>query len=970
MIADGPTDIIGAPGAQVYMNAAMGAEGELITRPFFNSRLFPDTAETDFSCLMRQTSFNYSLLSEGVLKRQLGLAHATPTNQSQAYLFLSMAIYLFSNNLVEMTCLADSYFALFAKLDTVFELVSQEVFQALLQSRLASIRVAGEKLLLVAGRCKQVRFFRILIDFGFADGWIDGLSWRGPDYLWCAASMGLEDVVQRLLTKGCRPDQRLVSINGYRLSRPQSVIDAAIENHHFECGQILLRYCDVNRPLQTPWNFLEDKEPRCLTTFQSFILHLSTASPTDSNQSWIRGLQMMLNAGANPDEPFTWQMEPEPGSGRKDASVMTRYFRQILPSRPANHRSKGWPSILDYLFYFNRPVFDQFSHYSQSFKSQVTRAGVLLALEKGNLDHYLELKKSSRNNEDVKELLQTILAEQFILRRYMSDKFDFTCKKTPPKPTDLDLVHALLDLGINFESGVTFEIRETIYDIINYFSGDLGLPPGTDWHCDKVTFLLHAVTSAYPLAADLESECHAVQLLIDRGAVVTSWDLEQAARRKGTRLLKLLLAHISYIATNGTRALAIAAKLNNIEAVGLLLDSGVDVNSEFDVQKPKMRELSILAYTLFHWAGPQDDSSQMTNILLARGAILRVSQAETHVSDLLSQLFYYSTACESPSSYKMACFLVDNGLQHGDPYILSASMLERCVSSSSRFRHLERPRRALFKYLLRKGALVRPGSPLTAWILADGETSIVQELLKKGADKNSYNTEHELWVLTPLQAAAMACDEETVLLLLRVGANVNAPARGKQGRTALQAICSFGAKTQQEETGKRRIIQSLLDHGADVNAAPARKYGVTALQIAAHEGDLAIVILLLRHGADPNAPLCQLGFLFSGPNWGHMEEGNALDLAAREGRLDMVKLLLNANALSFKRGESGYDEAIELAEKNGHIVVADLIRQHAAQGASDEDLRNPYFSQPPRDWREYNYESDDDSDLDDDSESD
>lgn len=44
--------------------------------------------------------------------------------------------------------------------------------------------------------------------------------------------------------------------------------------------------------------------------------------------------------------------------------------------------------------------------------------------------------------------------------------------------------------------------------------------------------------------------------------------------------------------------------------------------------------------------------------------------------------------------------------------------------------------------------------------------------------------------------------------------------------------------------------------------------------------------------------------------------------------MDLVKLLLNFNALSDYRGMTGYDGAIELAEEKGHLTVVGLIRQH------------------------------------------
>jgi ankyrin repeat protein len=50
--------------------------------------------------------------------------------------------------------------------------------------------------------------------------------------------------------------------------------------------------------------------------------------------------------------------------------------------------------------------------------------------------------------------------------------------------------------------------------------------------------------------------------------------------------------------------------------------------------------------------------------------------------------------------------------------------------------------------------------------------------------------------------------------------------------------------------GHLEIVKLLLEHGADVNAKTAYE---TALHLAAGEGHLEIVKLLLEHGADVNA---------------------------------------------------------------------------------------------------------------------
>lgn len=304
----------------------------------------------------------------------------------------------------------------------------------------------------------------------------------------------------------------------------------------------------------------------------------------------------------------------------------------------------------------------------------------------------------------------------------------------------------------------------------------------------------------------------------------------------------------------------------------------------------------------------------------------------------------------------MTQYIVRDIIRPQNLSVLPASLLEACGWHSSRFTKIFKNSDYLqiFEYLFKKGALLQPGSPLATWIHIGGGTRLVQDMLDAGAEINSF-TCHKIGDSgrsSPLQAAAKRCDEELVLLLLKQGADVNAHARGKRGRTALQASCNFEDLTPDKQVRKRKTIQLLLDYGADVNAPPARVEGWTALQAVAWTGDLEAAILLLRHGADVNAPPC----------WRLCE--NALDLAARYGHIDMVKLLLNANALSHHRGRTGYDSAIHNANSMGHSAVAELIRQHTRDNKRCTDLTNPHLAQPKRDWHEYGYITDsDDEDI-------
>lgn len=294
----------------------------------------------------------------------------------------------------------------------------------------------------------------------------------------------------------------------------------------------------------------------------------------------------------------------------------------------------------------------------------------------------------------------------------------------------------------------------------------------------------------------------------------------------------------------------------------------------------------------------------------------------------------------------MVQYIIDMGFDLSDPSFTSARLLEACGFQPHIDDYAERIQ--VFKLLFRNGAPLRPGATLAAWVGLGGGAELVKEMVRRGVDIDAYQVGISHF-RTALQVAAEYCDEEVVVLLLQEGADVNARARGPQGMTALQGICGYWPESPAERAQQMSIINLLLAHGAHVNAAPARKSGYTALQAAAENGNLEAAMLLLSCDtpADVNMPPCQF------PEFEAFDEyHNALDMAVRGGRLDMVKLLLNHNALSSYPGDTGYDGAIQTAEERKFLAIADLIREHAAT-VSVSNERRANLSQPQRDWREY-----------------
>ncbi|KAE9364186.1 ankyrin [Stipitochalara longipes BDJ] len=176
---------------------------------------------------------------------------------------------------------------------------------------------------------------------------------------------------------------------------------------------------------------------------------------------------------------------------------------------------------------------------------------------------------------------------------------------------------------------------------------------------------------------------------------------------------------------------------------------------------------------------------------------------------------------------------------------------------------------------------------------------------------------------------------ELVRTLLAAGADVNAPAAGFKGRTALQAAVE--RNMPYNDVYSAELVEILLAAGADIHAPAAEDGGVTALQAAAMRGFVGLAVRFLEMGADVNAPRAQ-------------ESGRtALEIAAEWGRIDMVKLLLDAGAVL---GEPGFDylkkkwfNAMSLAKDRGFRAVYNQIRDHF--GLSDAEAEDGFDRSPP-----------------------
>lgn len=123
-----------------------------------------------------------------------------------------------------------------------------------------------------------------------------------------------------------------------------------------------------------------------------------------------------------------------------------------------------------------------------------------------------------------------------------------------------------------------------------------------------------------------------------------------------------------------------------------------------------------------------------------------------------------------------------------------------------------------------------------------GDYAKCEDLIKtRGISPNVRDSDNDIsW--TPLLLAARSCHLETVRVLIRHGADVNA--RSKMDQTALHAVCW----TKHAAKDLTEVVRALLQAGADVNAL--NRKGQSPLHWAAHYGHVEAVRLLVQYGAN------------------------------------------------------------------------------------------------------------------------
>lgn len=430
---------------------------------------------------------------------------------------------------------------------------------------------------------------------------------------------------------------------------------------------------------------------------------------------------------------------------------------------------------------------------------------------------------------------------------------------------------------------------------------------------------------------------------------------DAAANRDIVTLKKLIAgnADVNAVQTDGSTALLWAVHWGDAEAVDLLLKAGAVV-----------KVANRLNATPLHLAA-ESGNDVIVKKLLEAGA----DPNQTVLSEGETPLMFAARS----GNVEAVRLLLDKGAK--------IDATEKLSGTTALLWAAEQNHPEVLKLLIARGAKVdaqttgpeAAESGITALMLAtrEGGLESAKVLLDAGAPINQQSANGN----TALIVAAMSQNAATIHLLLDHGANPKIA--NEKGWTPL--YLTVKARTMEtgqspnpvvDQDGLFSAITLMLDRGADVNARIGEKTeihsyltpiwlkepGATALLRAAFGGDLAVMKLLLAHGADPNiatkdntTPLMALAGV------GYFE-GFIHDFGTQEESVEGMKLLVALGANVNAVNDSGVS-ALHGAAQKDFVKGIEFL---AANGA-DFTIRSHYKSQYdgrsgsgyiPLDWAE------------------
>jgi cytohesin len=356
----------------------------------------------------------------------------------------------------------------------------------------------------------------------------------------------------------------------------------------------------------------------------------------------------------------------------------------------------------------------------------------------------------------------------------------------------------------------------------------------------------------------------------------------------------------------GREALHRAAGEGEADAVGLLLDRGVDPNAT-DPDGSTPLHTAVRCHGEYHWsmgyardprAHTTIDTTDTVRLLLLHGADpnardskgwtpLHWAAEEGHHSIAMMLVQKGADTSLTVSSSHISRF------PHGRAVLVKGAPGQSVLHLASGSGDLD-----LARLIIEGGARadLRDEAEVTPLQEASraGGAQVAELLLRHGADANAEDTAG--W--TPMHYAVRAGDEETIELLLAHGARANVATTREQempprtdGRSPFWRDEPAGTTPLHLAAASVRpaAALALLEHGARVNVRDAK--GSTPLHLAVNTNRPPIAEALLEHGADVNAQ--------DNKGWAPLHD------AANQGLAKMPGILLDHGADCTLRDASG-----------------------------------------------------------------
>jgi ankyrin repeat protein len=422
---------------------------------------------------------------------------------------------------------------------------------------------------------------------------------------------------------------------------------------------------------------------------------------------------------------------------------------------------------------------------------------------------------------------------------------------------------------------------------------------------------------------------------------------EYDAQEDGVGISRLLLEHgvdIHARNKNYVTALSFAAWNGRFEIARLLLENGANPKVETDDGS-----------TLLHFVSQAKHNSQeegvgIARLLLERGANVNARKKNKNTPlhaaafkgrlEIVRLLLDHgaNANAENHESSETALHVVSRGEYDSqeDGVGISRLLLERGVDINAQNTHCDTAlslavlngRLEIARLLLENGANPKvetnDGSTPLHFVSQAKHNSqeegvgIARLLLERGANVNARKKNKN----TPLHAAAFKGRLEIVRLLLDHGANANAE-NHESSETALHVVSRGEYDSQEDGVGISRL---LLERGVDINAQ--NTHCDTALSLAALNGRLEIVRLLLEHSANPNVE----------NEWGStpLHLVSQIKHKTQERGVGIARLLLERGADVNARTKNKFTP-LHLTALYGKPEIAQLLLDHGANANAENE---------------------------------